>query len=58
MTPVSDTKSVKPMVVIVVIASKTRDLRGRVTQVIGFFKISNPRLYRSAKASPHAETPY
>jgi len=36
-TPVSDTKSVKPMVVIVVIASQTRDLRGRVTQVIGFF---------------------
>ena len=37
MTPLSDTKSVKPMVVIIVIASKTRNLRGRVTQVSGFF---------------------
>ena len=56
-TPVSDTKSVKPMVVIVVIASKLEVYVAGSHKSFDFFKISNPRLYRSAKASPHTETP-
>ena len=56
-TPVSDTKSVKPMVVIVVIASKTEVYVAGSHKSFDFFRIYNPRLYRSAKASPHTETP-